>query len=306
MGHSHSHAVRNLSVAFFVNLVFVGIEVAGGLWTNSIAILTDALHDAGDCLALGLAWYLQYLSQRESDARFTYGYRRFSSLGALTTGVVLIVGLGAVAWGASQRLADPQPVRAGGMLVLAILGMAMNGGAAWLLRGGSSLNEKVASWHLLEDMLGWMAVLIGSIVMMATDFYLIDPLLAICIALFVLWNVVRNLFYVGHVFLQGSPHGFDAAEFDKKMLAIPGVISAHHTHTWSLDGERHVFSTHVVMQEGTSRAEIVAAKQTVHAMLRSQHFAHVTIEVELVGEPCLGHDDHDDEHDHDHSDGHKH
>lgn len=300
MSHSHSHAVRNLSVAFFVNVVFVVIEVAGGIWTNSIAILTDALHDAGDCLALGLAWYLQYLSQRESNARFTYGYRRFSSLGALTTGVVLLVGLGAVVWGASHRLADPQPVRASGMLGLAVLGIAMNGGAAWLLRGGSSLNEKVASWHLLEDTLGWIAVLIGSIVMMNTDFYRIDPLLAIGIALFVLWNVVRNLYYVGHVFLQGSPHGFDPVEFDKQLLAIPGVTSSHHTHTWSLDGERHVFSTHVVMHAGSDRSEIVAAKKAVHELLRSQHFAHVTIEVELVGEPCFGHNDHD------HDDGHTH
>lgn len=297
MAHSHQHAARNLAVAFLVNLAFVLIEIAGGLWTNSVAILTDALHDAGDGLSLGIAWYLQRLSARQADARFTYGYRRFSSLGALTTGVVLLVGLVVVVWGAAGRLQDPQPVYAPGMLGLAVLGIAMNGGAAWLLSGGTSLNEKVASWHLLEDTLGWIAVLIGSAVMMVTDNYLIDPLLAIGIACFVLWNVARNLYQVALVFLQHAPSEFDAKALDELFAEIPGVIATHHTHTWTLDGERHVFSTHLVMQAGTGREEIVAAKQQVHELLRSQQFDHVTIEVELVGEQCGA--DVPDAHDHD-------
>lgn len=302
MAHTHHHAARNLAIAFLVNLAFVLIEIAGGLWTNSVAILTDALHDGGDCLSLGMAWYLQRLSSRQANARFTYGYRRFSSLGALTTGVVLLIGLVVVVWSAASRLQDPQPVNAEGVLGLAILGVAMNGGAAWLLSGGTSLNEKVASWHLLEDTLGWIAVLVGSGIMLVTDSYLIDPLLAIGISCFVLWNVVRNLYQVGLVFLQGAPPEFDPAALDEQLLQIPGVIDTHHTHTWTLDGERHVFSTHLVMQAGTARDEIVAAKREVHQMLKSQAFDHVTIEVELEGEPCWAEqpDEHAaDDHDHD-------
>lgn len=286
MAHTHHHSARNLAVAFGVNLLFVIIEIAGGLWTNSVAILTDALHDGGDCLSLGIAWYLQRLSSRQADARFTYGYRRFSSLGALTTGVVLLVGLFVVVWSAASRLRDPEPVFAPGMLGMAVLGVAMNGGAAWLLSGGTSLNEKVASWHLLEDTLGWIAVLVGSGIMIFTDSYWIDPLMAIGIACFVLWNVVRNLYQVGLVFLQHAPSEFDVESLDKLLAQIPGVVDTHHTHTWTLDGERHVFSTHLVMQAGTARSEIVAAKRQVHELLRTQHFDHVTIEVELTDEQC--------------------
>lgn len=289
MTHDHHHhhtASGNLKVAFLLNFVFTLLEIAGGVWTGSIAILTDALHDAGDCFSLGLAWYLQVLSTRRPDAKFTYGYRRFSSLGALTTGVVLIAGLSVIIWHAVERLSQPQQVFVPGMLLFALVGIALNGAAAWRLRGGHSLNEKVASWHLLEDTLGWGAVLVGSLLMLVWDMPIIDPILALLIVAFVLWNVFRNLKPVILVFLQSAPHDFDAEALSRKLADIPGVVDSHHTHTWTLDGESHVFSTHLVMRCECSRAQIIAAKQQVHTLLREQHFAHVTVEVELEGEKC--------------------
>ncbi len=220
------------------------------------------------------------------DAKFTYGYRRFSSLARFTTGVVLVAGLSVIIWHAVERLSQPQQVYVPGMLLFAFVGIVLNGAAAWRLRGGHSLNEKVASWHLLEDTLGWGAVLVGSLLMLVWDVPIIDPILALLIAAFVLWNVFRNLKPVMLVFLQTTPHGFDAAEFDRKLKEIPGVVGSHHTHTWTLDGESHVFSTHLVMQRECSRTQIIVAKQQVHALLREQHFAHVTVEVELEGETC--------------------
>jgi cobalt-zinc-cadmium efflux system protein len=284
--HHHSHAARNLGIAFALNLIFTLIEIGGGVWTNSIAILSDALHDAGDCFSLGLAWYLQRLSNKAPDALFTYGYRRFSSLGALITSVVLILGLGFVGYSAATRLFEPQEVKVPGMLAIAVLGIAMNGFAAWVLSGGKSLNEKVAIWHLLEDTLGWAAVLIGGVVMLVWDLPIIDPLLAIGISAFILWNVFLNLRTVSLVFLQSAPHGFDREAFEKNLLAIAGVVSAHHTHTWTLDGEHHVFSTHLVMTAESHRDAIMQAKRQVHELLRSQHFLHITVEVELEGEAC--------------------
>jgi cobalt-zinc-cadmium efflux system protein len=285
VGHEDS-ASRNLSIAFLLNFGFVAVEVAGGLWTNSIAILTDALHDGGDCLALGLAWYLQRVAARRPDARFTYGYRRFSSLGALITGVVLAAGLVVIGWNAVQRLQQPDEVFAPGMLGLAVVGIAVNGAAAWKLHGGHSLNEKVASWHLLEDTLGWVAVLVGSGVMMVWHLPVIDPLLALLIAAFVLWNVFRNLRKVVLLFLQSAPPGFDVEAFDRELVEIPAVVGSHHTHTWTLDGDRHVFSTHVVMGRQCCREEIVETKRRLHDLLRRQDFEHVTVEVELEGEEC--------------------
>lgn len=285
MSGNHDHgAGRNLGIAFLLNFVFVIIEVAGGLWTNSIAILTDALHDGGDAISLGLAWYLQRVAARRPDAKFTYGYRRFSSLGALVTGIVLSVGLAFIVWKAVGRLREPQAVYAPGMLALAVAGIVLNGLAAWTLRGGHSLNEKVASWHLLEDTLGWIAVLAGSGVMMVWDLPVIDPILALLISAFVMWNVLRNLRKVALVFLQRAPLGFDAEAIDTKLREIPGVVGSHHTHTWTLDGERHVFSTHLVMNARSGRDRIIEAKRRVHDLLREQHFEHVTIDVELEGE----------------------
>ena len=285
--HGHSHAAAgNLKVAFALNFAFVLLEVAGGLWTNSIAVLSDAVHDAGDCLSLALAWYLQRLSARAATARFTYGYRRFSALGALLTGVVLGGGLLFVVGSAVGRLRDPQPVYAPGVVALAVVGILFNGAAAWKLRGGRSLNEAVASWHLLEDTLGWAAVLVGSLIMTVWHLPVVDPILSLLIAAFVLWNVVRNLKKVALVFLQAAPRDFDPGAFDRAVAAFPGVVGTHHTHTWTVDGEHHVFSTHLVLTADSTREQVVAAKRRVHELLRPQHFVHVTIEVEFEGEAC--------------------
>jgi cobalt-zinc-cadmium efflux system protein len=284
--HHHDHATGNLLVAFLLNLSFTVIEIAGGLWTNSVAILSDAVHDAGDCLALGLAWYLQRLAARRADALFTYGYRRWSALGALITGVVLITGLSFIVWESAQRLRAPQEVRAPGVVALAVIGVLFNGAAAWRLSRGTSLNEQMARWHLLEDTFGWVAVLIGGIAMTIWKLPILDPLLAMLIAAIVLWNVVWNLRKVGHIFLQGAPAGFDAKDFDRQLKELPLVNGAHHTHTWTLDGERHVFSTHLVMSAAATRDDIVAVKQRVHELLRGHRFEHITVEVELAGERC--------------------
>lgn len=292
MAHSHHHhdhrhhASGNLQVAFLLNLAFTLVEIGGGLWTNSIAILSDALHDGGDCFSLGLAWYLQRLSAQRPDAKFTYGYRRFSTLGALISGVVLIAGLAVIVWNAIQRLQQPAEVKVPGMMALAVVGIAFNGIAAWRLHGGHSLNERMASWHLLEDVLGWAAVLAGSAVMLVWDLPIIDPILSLLISLFVLWNVLRNLRQVVPVFLQSAPAGFNVEEFDRVLAGIPGVVGSHHTYTWTLDGESHVFSTHLVLRQESTREDILAAQRRVHELLREQHFAHVTVEVELEGETC--------------------
>jgi cobalt-zinc-cadmium efflux system protein len=283
----HSHEPKgNLKVAFLLNLAFTALEFVGGLWTNSVAILSDSLHDAGDSFSLGLAWYLQTLSRRRADATFTYGYRRFSTAGALVTGVVLLVGLGFVAVEAVQRLQDPEPVYVPGMIVLAVVGVLFNGAAAWLLHGGRSLNESMAQWHLLEDTLGWVVVLAGSAAMAAWELPIIDPLLSLLLAAFVMVNVLRNLRRVAHVLLQGAPPGFDLDGFERQVCEIPGIVGSHHTHTWTLDGEHHVFSTHLVLRRSATREEIMAVKQRIYELLKPLHFAHTTIEIELEGEPC--------------------
>lgn len=289
-GHNHGHAhgsTGNLKTAFLLNVTFTVIEIIGGFWTNSIAILSDAVHDLGDSISLGLAWYFNRLSQQGRTAQNTYGYRRYSLLGALITGVVLLVGIGFVLVSAVSRLFSPEAVNAPGMMVLAVIGVAFNGMAVLRVRRGSSLTEQVVTWHLLEDTLGWVAVLIGAGVMTFWDLPIIDPLLSIGISLFVLWNVVRNLGKVFNVFIQKVPQAFDVGAFERSILAHPKVISMHHTHSWTVDGEIHVLTTHLVMNREASRDEMVAAKAHVRRLLDPATFEHLTVEVELEGEPCL-------------------
>ncbi len=289
IGHNHDHphgSSGNLKVAFFLNLGFTLLELVGGWWTNSVAILTDALHDAGDCASLGLAWYFDVLSRRGRTLEHTYGYKRFRLLGGLITGLVLIAGLVVVLGHAIPRLMAPEPVNAPGMIALAVVGVLVNGAAVFRLRRGSSLTEKVVSWHLLEDTLGWGAVLIGAGVMVVWDLPVIDPILSVAIALFVLWNVGGNLTRVMKVFMQTTPPSFDLRKFEDRVRHFPGVIGTHHLHVWSLDGESHVLTGHVVMEAGASREAIVEVKRRMREALDDDAFEHVTIAVELEGEPC--------------------
>ncbi len=290
--HSHSHApdgAGNLKVAFLLNAAFTLIEIAGGFWTNSVAILTDAVHDAGDCISLGFAWYLYRISQRERTAAYTYGYRRFSVLGALITGLVLLAGLSFVLWHAIERLSDPEPVLAPGMLALAVLGILMNGAAVLRTRSGTSLSEKVVSWHLLEDTLGWVAVLIGALIMTFWHLPVVDPILSILISLFVLYNVQRNLRQALAVMLQRSPPEFSAERFEEEIRgAFPEILrDVHHLHVWTLDGERHVLTTHLVLKSGSTREHIQNVKHLVRSRLDPHQFEHVTVDVELEGEECV-------------------
>ncbi len=272
---------------FFLNLIFTLIEVIGGLWTNSIAILADAVHDFGDCVSLGVAWYLQKLSTKGANNQFTYGYRRFSMLGSLVTGGVLLTGLAFILFSSLQRLANPEPVHALGMLGMAVLGIIFNGLAVYKLSGGQTMNEKMARWHLFEDVLGWIAVMVGAGLLMVWDRPEIDPLLSIMLSLFILWNVVRNLKQSLGYFLQRAPAGFDLESFTEKLQKLKGVKGSHHTHCWTLEGEHHVFSTHIVMEEGSTREEIYRTKCAVSDLLEDLKIEHINVDIELEGEPCL-------------------
>ncbi len=290
-GHSHgSHhhgSASNLKVAFLLNLAFTVIEIAGGIWTNSIAILSDAVHDMGDSMSLALAWYFQGLSQRGRTPQDTYGYRRYALLGSLITGLVLVIGLSFVLWNAVHRLLAPAPVNAPGMIVLAVIGVMFNGAAVLRVKSGSSMTEKMVTWHLIEDVLGWVAVLAGAIVMTIWDLPIIDPLLSIGISVFIIWNVVRSLRQVFDVIIQKVPASFDVEQFERDILKHPKVVSMHDTHSWSVDGEIHVLTTHLVMQRDASREEMIDAKNHLRQLLDQHTFEHVTVDVELEGELCV-------------------
>lgn len=287
-GHAHHHhdESRAIGIAFFLNLAFTLIEIVGGLLTNSVAILADALHDLGDSLALGIGWFLARVARRDADAGFSYGYQRFSLLGALINSVVLVAGSVFILVEAIPRLWAPEMPHAEGMFALALLGVAVNGVAAWRLRRSGTLNAQAMGWHLLEDMLGWIAVLMVSVVLMFVDWPILDPLLSVAFTLFILVNVVRTLRATLAVFLQAVPAGARIADIEQALAQEPEVAALHHSRLWTLDGEQHVFTSHVVLAQALDAAAVAALKRRLEQRLQPYGFAHTTIELELPGEHC--------------------
>lgn len=287
--HAHGHVstagAAALRTAFLINLAFTGVEVVGGLWTHSIAVLTDALHDAGDCLVLGTAWWLQRVAMKGRDARYSYGYGRYSMLGGWLASVVLIIGALFMLTVSVPELWAPRMPHALGMIGIAVFGLAMNGFAAWKLHGGETLNERGAYLHLLEDVLGWAAVLVGGIIIRYTGWAIIDPLLSIAISLFILINALGTLRKGTGILMQEIPAGIDMQEVRSRLMAIPHVKDLHDQHTWTLDGRLIVHTVHIVV-DGVDHREALDIKCRARDALKGLGIDHSTIELEWADEHC--------------------
>ncbi|HEX7411706.1 MAG TPA: cation diffusion facilitator family transporter [Bacteroidales bacterium] len=294
MSHDHNHnhnqssqtGENRIRMAFFLNVLFALLEIAGSFFTNSVAILSNALHDLGDSLSLGLAWYFQRLSARQRDKLFSFGYMRFSVLGALINSMVLLIGSVFIISKAIPRVFNPVPIHTQGMFYFALIGITINGIAAWRLKKGDSVNEKVISLHLLEDVLGWAAVLIVSIVMMFYDVPLLDPLLSLIITIYILWNVFKNLKSTLRIFLQGTPEETAVADIEKKLLAINDVTGVHDLHLWSMDGLYHVLSVHITVARNMTLQETQKLKLDIRNCLEILGIQHTTVEIEQEDEIC--------------------
>ena len=218
--HRHSRAAQNLSVAFFLNLFFTVLELAGGILTNSVAILSDALHDFGDSIALGLSWYFQRLSTKGRDRKYSYGYVRFSLLGAVIISVVLFIGSVFILKESFARLLNPQEVNALGMAGMAVFGILINGVAVLRVKKGTTLNERAVYLHLLEDVFGWVAVLVASFVMLFVHAPIVDPILSIAICIWVLSNVYRNVRSTFRILLQKIPEDVNVSGMEAELMTI--------------------------------------------------------------------------------------
>ena len=284
--HDHHHSSNNIKVAFFLNFAFTILEIIGGLYVNSIAIISDAIHDLGDTISLGTSWYLEEKSHKKSDNKFSFGYKRFSLLGALINSVILIVGSLYVINEAVGRILEPEHTDAKGMIFFAVIGVLVNGYAAWKLSGGKTMNEKVASWHLVEDVLGWVAVLVVAIILNFKDIHYLDPALSLLITIYILWNVIIRLKQTLFIFLQGVPEELDVNEIESKILNIDFVNSIHHMHVWSLEGEHNVFTAHIKIDDNSNLNDFIKVKSDVKNILKKYKFEHYTVEVEFNDENC--------------------
>ncbi len=269
---------------FWLNLVFSVLELLGGLYTGSVALIADALHDFGDALVIAMAYFFEMKAENGPDTKFSYGYKRYSLLSALITGLVLFGGSLAVIVYAVTRFSVPEEIKTLPMIGFAFVGLAVNGLSFLQLRGATKQNAQMIRWHLLEDTLGWASVLVGSVIMHFTNWLWIDSLLAVAISTWILIGVGRSLWSTVQVFLQKVPSGLDLSAIKNQISAIVGVKEVHDLHLWSLDGTSHVLSMHVIRTSST--IEPAQLKKSIRESVAHWGEVHATIEVEDPDEHC--------------------
>ena len=272
---------KNILIAFLLNLTFSAVEFAGGIITGSVAILSDSVHDLGDALSIGLSFFLEKKSKKEPDEKFTYGYMRYSVLGSVITTVILLFGSLAVIYNAVMRIISPSEINYDGMIIFAVIGAAVNFIAAYFTKEGDSLNQKAVNLHMLEDVLGWVVVLIGAIIMRFTDIGIIDPLMSIGTSLFILINATKNLKEVLDIFLEKTPDGVNLNELKEHLTEIDGVLDVHHIHIRSIDGYNNYITLHVV-----AKGDSHNIKHKIREELSEHGINHATIELESEHEHC--------------------
>lgn len=267
---------RNILVAFILNITFSIFEFVGGLITNSVAILSDSIHDLGDAISIGVSYFLERKSKKSPDNKYTYGYTRYSVLGGVITTTILLVGSILVIIGATKRLFSPVEVNYSGMIIFAIAGTVLNFIAAYVTKDGDSINQKSVNLHMLEDVLGWVVVLIGAIIMRFTDIRIIDSIMSILVAVFILVNAIKNLKNILDLFLEKTPKDIDIDKLKEHLKEIKDVEDVHHIHVWSMDGYNNYATMHIV----TKSNDIKNIKNKIREELKEHNICHAILETE--------------------------
>ena len=277
--HKHNHKTeKNILIAFILNISFSIFEIIGGIITGSIAIISDAIHDAGDALSIGISYFLERKSNKKSDTNYTFGYRRYSILGALISTCILLIGTFIVIYNAIGRLFNPVDINYNGMIIIAIVGVIINFLAAYCTREGDSLNQHAVNLHMLEDVLGWVVVLIGSIVIKFTNFVYLDSIMSIVISIYLIIESFKNIKKIMNILLIKIPEGITVEEVKEKILKIKEVKDVHHVHIWTIDGEKNYATIHVVADKNI--------KEEIRKKLEDLGIHNVTIELETTKEKC--------------------
>lgn len=272
---------KNILIAFLLNLSFAVFEFFGGVFTGSVAITSDAVHDLGDALSIGIAFALELKSKKQPDEIYTYGYTRYSVFGGVITTLILLVGSVLVIANAVIRIFNPVPINYNGMIIFAVVGVVVNFVAAYFTKDGESINQKAVNLHMLEDVLGWAVVLIGAVVMRFTNFALIDSLLSIGVAVFIFINALKTLKEALDLFLEKIPVGISVEGIKAKLGKIEGIKDVHHVHAWSVDGNSNYATMHIVTD-----CEQHEIKEKVREALEHIGIVHVTLELESESEYC--------------------
>src|SRR5215469_7302797 len=284
-GHRHAHAPLDYGRAFAVgitlNLVYVAGEAVAGILSGSLALIADAGHNLGDVLSLSLAWGAAVLSRRRPSGRFTYGLRSSSILAALANAIILLVVTGGIAWEAIWRIAHPVPIASGIVVVVAAIGIFINGGTALLFASGSAdLNVKSAFLHLAADALVTAGVVVAGIIIWLTDWRWLDPAVSLFVSAVIVlgtWGLFKSAIGLA---LNAVPEGVDAAAVRAHLLALPGVAGLHDLHIWGMSTTETALTCHLVMPSGHPGDAVLS--QIAHELQHRYGIAHTTIQIELA------------------------
>jgi len=292
-GHSHSHdhgahgagaSERRIGFAALLTGAFMVAELVGGLVSGSLALIADAGHMLTDCAGLTLAWLGFRLARRPADWKRSYGYDRFGVLIAFANGLALFAIAGWIVVEAAHRIATPSPVLGGVMLWVALAGLAVNLLAFKLLQGGDhgNLNVRAAALHVIGDLLGSIAALAAAVIILATGWTPIDPILSVVVAVLILGSAARVVRDAGHILLEGTPAGLDPRQIAEDLKgAVPGVVDVHHVHAWSLSQDRPLVTLHARVSDSSRAPEAITAAIKAHLKAR-YGVEHATVELEFA------------------------
>lgn len=282
IGHNpvllHQSSAHNILIAFFLNLTFTVIAVAGGLITDSNAILSESVHNLGCTLSLGLAWVFQRMAAKPATDKYPFGYRRFALLGALINATVITIGSILMLVESFGGLSEHEhgEIMANGMFWIALAGIFFKGVAVLQTRGKGA-NERMVSLHLLSDMMGWVAVLIVSIVLLFVDIPKLDSILSVLISVYILINVIRGLCDVFSVLMESLPKQIDSVMLRNEIEHLQGVSSLSSLRVWGLDGESSAAMLTISL---SADADVTATKTSIRTLLKSKNISDISIEIE--------------------------
>ena len=268
---------KNMTIAFLLNFSFAIIEFIFGLLFHSSAVLADAVHDTGDALAIGLSTLFEKVSTKKEDREYTLGYKRYSLLGALLTSVILLVGSTLVIVENIPKLFAPEKVNYDGMLVLGIFAIVVNTAASRVVSHGHSHNESILSLHFLEDILGWVAVIVVSLILRFTDWYFLDPLLSLVIAGFILSQALPKFWENIQIFLDHVPSDVDLGQLYQEIAALENVRAITQLNVWTTDGLEKFAMLHICLENPNL---LVETQTSLRQKLLAYGIAKVTIQTD--------------------------
>lgn len=286
-GHSHTGNKKALLSSFILIAVFMIVEVVGGLFTNSLALLSDAGHMLSDAASLGLSFFALKLGEREVSQDKTFGYKRFEIIAAGLNGITLVVVSIYIFYEAFQRLFAPPEVQSQGMLVISVIGFIVNIIAAWMLMKGDkddNLNIRSAFLHVLGDLLGSVGAIVAALFIMFFGWGIADPIASIIVGILIIisgWRVMKESF---HVLMEGAPEQIDIKQVKEALCRVPMVKEVHDLHVWTITSGYPVLSCHITILDNAIHDEILSQSQRI---LHDQFdIEHSTIQVEKVTNGC--------------------